>query len=279
MKQRTIIVGTDFSKGSYVALELAVDIANKMKADIQLVWVCREKMLYTDDQNNYVRNLATQKMEDLCEKYQAKLPGTKIESFIMHGKVAPVIASMAQKANALMIVIGTNGASGFEKYWMGSTAVRIVQEATCPVLSIREGFNFHKDLERILVPLNMTVNSRQKLPVAVKMAKAFGAKIHVLGQYENTSQAQTIAIYMKQAETFLQKQNIPYIAETMQSKALADDMLAYADTISADLIVISTEQDQVLSSLFIGTTAQQLVHHSLIPILSVHPADINSVAR
>ena len=38
MKQRTIIVGTDFSKGSYVALELAVDIANKMKADIQMLW-------------------------------------------------------------------------------------------------------------------------------------------------------------------------------------------------------------------------------------------------
>ena len=37
MKQRTIIVGTDFSKGSYVALELAVDIANRMKADIHLV--------------------------------------------------------------------------------------------------------------------------------------------------------------------------------------------------------------------------------------------------
>ena len=52
MKQKTIIVGTDFSKGSYVALELAVDIAKKIHADIQLMWVCREKMLYTDDQNN-----------------------------------------------------------------------------------------------------------------------------------------------------------------------------------------------------------------------------------
>lgn len=279
MKQRTIIVGTDFSKGSYVALELAVDIANRMKADIHLVWICREKMLYTDDQNNYVRNLASQKMDDLCEKWQPKLIDSKITPFIVQGKVAPVIASMAQKVDATMIVIGTNGASGFEKYWMGSTAVRIVQEATCPVLSIREGFNFHKNLERILVPLNMTTNSRQKLPVAVKMAKAFGATIHVLGQYENSTQAQTIAIYMKQAETFMQKQNVPYISETMQSKSLADDMLAYADTISADLIVISTEQDQVLSSLFIGTTAQQLVHHSLIPILSVHPADINRLAR
>ena len=279
MKQRTIIVGTDFSKGSYVALELAVDIANRMKADIHLVWICREKMLYTDDQNNYVRNLASQKMDDLCEKWQPKLTDSKITPFIVQGKVAPVIASMAQKVDATMIVIGTNGASGFEKYWMGSTAVRIVQEATCPVLSIREGFNFHKNLERILVPLNMTTNSRQKLPVAVKMAKAFGATIHVLGQYKNSTQAQTIAIYMKQAETFMQKQNVPYISETMQSKSLADDMLAYADTISADLIVISTEQDQVLSSLFIGTTAQQLVHHSLIPILSVHPADINRLAR
>ncbi len=279
MKQKTIIVGTDFSKGSYVALELAVDIAKKIHADIQLIWVCREKMLYTDDQNNYVRNLATQKMDDLCEKYQTQLEGTTITPMIMQGKVAPMLAAQAEKANATMIVIGTNGASGFEKYWMGSTAVRIVQEATCPVLSIREGFNFHKSLERILVPLNMSTNSRQKLPVAVKMAKAFNAHIHLLGQYENNSQAQTVGIYMKQAETFLQKQNVTYTSETMLAKNLPEEALTYADTINADLIVISTEQEQVLSSLFIGTNAQQFVHHSLIPILSVHPADINSLAR
>ena len=279
MRTRTIIVGSDFSKGSYVALELAVDIANKIHADIQLIWVCREKLLYTDDQNNYVRNLATQKLEDLCEKHQAKLTNTKITSMIMQGKVAPILAAEAEKANASMIVIGTNGASGFEKYWMGSTAVRIVQEATCPVLSIREGFNFHKKLERILVPLNMSTNSRQKLPVAVKMAKAFDAQINILGQYENNTQAQTVGIYIKQAEAFLEKQNIPYTTEFMQSKNLADDVLSYAETINSDLIVISTEQDNVLSSLFIGTNAQQLVHHSLVPILSVHPADINTIAR
>ena len=197
----------------------------------------------------------------------------------MQGKVAPILAAEAEKVNASMIVIGTNGASGFEKYWMGSTAVRIVQEATCPVLSIREGFNFHKKLERILVPLNMSTNSRQKLPVAVKMAKAFDAQINILGQYENNSQAQTVGIYIKQAEAFLEKQNIPYTTEFMQSKNLADDVLSYAETINNDLIVISTEQDNVLSSLFIGTNAQQLVHHSLVPILSVHPADINTIAR
>jgi nucleotide-binding universal stress UspA family protein len=279
MKLRTIIVGTDFSKGSYVALELAVDIANRIHANIHLVWVCKEKLLFSDDQNRSVLNLANGKLNELVEKHQPKLKDTKIVPMIINGKVAPVLAEEAEKSNASMIVIGTNGASGFEKYWMGSTAVRIVQEATCPTLSIREGFNFNKPLEKIVVPLNMTTNSRQKLPVAAKMAKYFGSEIHLLGLVENTNHSQTVNIYLKQAETFLQKQSIPYTSVFMQTNNMADEVLGYAETIAADLIVITTEQDKLLASLFIGTYAQQLVHHSRIPILSVHPTDIDTIAR
>ena len=47
---KSIIVGTDFSEGSYVALDLAVDVANRMQCDINLVWVRREKMLFTGEQ-------------------------------------------------------------------------------------------------------------------------------------------------------------------------------------------------------------------------------------
>ena len=43
---KSIIVGTDFSEGSYVALELAVDVANRMACGITVVWVKREKMLF-----------------------------------------------------------------------------------------------------------------------------------------------------------------------------------------------------------------------------------------
>ena len=35
----SIVVGTDFSKGSLVALEIATHIANKLKVDISLMWV------------------------------------------------------------------------------------------------------------------------------------------------------------------------------------------------------------------------------------------------
>jgi nucleotide-binding universal stress UspA family protein len=111
------------------------------------------------------------------------------------------------------------------------------------------------------------------------MAKYFGSEIHLLGLVENTNHSQTVNIYLKQAETFLQKQSIPYTSVFMQTNNMADEVLGYAETIAADLIVITTEQDKLLASLFIGTYAQQLVHHSRIPILSVHPTDIDTIAR
>ena len=274
-----MIVGTDFSQGSYVALDVATDIANRLNANIELIWVCKEKNLFSDEQTKSLRVLAMDKLNALAEEHGKKLHGTKIEPMILDGKVAPVIAREAERTNASMIVIGTNGASGFEKYWMGSTAVRIVQEANCPTLSIREGFNYHKNLERIVAPLNMTENSRQKIPVVANMAKIFGSTVHLLGLAEQQSDVGTIDIYLRQAESFMKEAGVPYSSERMITKNLSAEILEYASGISADLIVITTEQESLLSNLFIGTHAQQIIHHSLIPVLSSHPRDIGSLAR
>lgn len=279
MNEKTIIVGTDFSQGSYVALDVATDIANKLVANIELIWVCKEKNLFSDEQTKALRGLAMEKLQSLAEQYGKKLIRTAIEPKIMDGKVASVIAKEAERVNASMIVIGTNGASGFEKYWMGSTAVRIVQEANCPTLSIREGFNYHKNLERIVAPLNMTENSRQKIPVVANIAKIFGSTVHLLGLMEQQSEASTIDIYLRQAENYLRDAGVPYQSERILTKNLSAEILEYASAISADLIIITTEQENLLSTLFIGTHAQQIIHHSLIPVLSSHPRDIGSLAR
>ena len=274
-----IVVGTDFSKGSYVALEIATMVANALVADIELIWVCKEKNLFSNEQTESVRNLASDKLQSLTNEYGKLLTKTKITWKILDGKVAPVIAKEAEELNASMIIIGTNGASGFEKYWMGSTAVRIVQESGCPTLSVREGFDFHKNLERIVMPINMTENSRQKIPTAVNMAKIFGSTIHILGMVEHASSESTIDIYLQQAQKYIADAGVSYETHKMFSKNLAEDLLDYSESVNADLIVITTEQEKVLSSLFLGTNAQQIVHHARIPVLSSHPRDIGSLAR
>lgn len=276
---KSIIVGTDFSKGSYVALDIAVDIANQFKTGIRLLWIKKEKKLLSNDQMEITSHLAEEKLQQLCEQKQPQLRHSEISWSIMSGKVASCIAEEARKEDSPMVVIGTNGASGFEKYWMGSTAVRIVQEAPCPTLTIREGFNFHKKLDNIVVPIRINANSRQKVNPAAQMAKIFGSQVHILGLIETAQDAMTLRTYLKQVEEFFSREGIPYHSCGRRYENYSKTVLDYASSINADLVVINTEQDRLLARLFLGTNAQQIVHNSQIPVLCIHPEDIGDIAR
>mgnify|MGYP002622607653 CR=1 FL=1 len=262
-----------------VALEIAVDIANKLECDIKVVWVQREKLLIDEEQQKTMVRLAEAKLRDMCADHQGEMKYGTIRWEICRGKVAPVINREARHNNSPMVVIGANGASGFEKYWMGSTAVRIVQESPVPVLTIRKGFDFHKPLERIVVPLRVNINSRQKVSPAAAMAKLFGSEIHILGLYDDVNQQGELQIYLKQATDHLDKVGVPHVTELREYSNYSDTVLEYSEGIKADLIVINTEQDRIISQLFLGTNAQQIVHNSQLPVLCIHPADIVSISK
>ena len=275
---KSIIVGTDFSEGSYVALELAVDIANRMHCGILLVWVRREKMLFTGDQMDMLTNLATEKLKALCDKHQPALKHGTLHYAILNGKVSSAIADAAKRELSPMIVIGTNGASGFEKFFIGSQAARIVQDSPCPVLTMRQGYDFHKRLERIVVPLRVNANSRQKVPPAAAIAKIFGSEVHILGLLDLKEEESALRTYIGQSIDFLEREGVAYHFEIRSYSTYSDTVLKYADDIKADLVIINTEQDKVISQFFLGTNAQQVVHKSQIPVLCIHPEDYINVA-
>ena len=277
---KSIIVGTDFSQGSYVALELAVDIANRMRCGIKLVWVRREKMLFTGEQMDMLNSLATEKLQSLCDKFQPAMKHGPLQYAILTGRVSTAIAEAARRELSPMIVIGTNGASGFEKYLLGSQAARIVQDSPCPVLTMRQGYDFHKSLERIVVPIRVNANSRQKVPPAAAIAKIFGSEVHILGLLDLKEEESALRTYIGQSIDFLEHEGVPYHFEIRSYSTYSDTVLHYADEIKADLVIINTEQDRVISQIFLGTNAQQVVHKAQIPVLCIHPEDyINVAAR
>lgn len=276
---RSIIVGTDFSEGSYVALEYAVDIANEMKCSIKLLWVRKEKKLVSAEHMDEAARLAEDKLQQLCDKHNPSLTSGTMSWEIKTGKVANIIGEVARKLDAPMVVIGTNGASGFEKYWMGSTAVRIVQEAPCPTLTIREGFDLHRGMKNIVVPIRENINSRQKVKPAIEMARTFHSTIHILGLWQVEDEAHSVNTYINQVGRLLVEEGIDYTCRVRHYENYAETLLKYADEVKGDLVVINTEQDRVISRLFLGTNAQQIVHNSQIPVLCIHPEDIGSIAR
>lgn len=275
---KPIIVGTDFSEGSIAALGLAIDVANRMQCGIMLVWVKREKLLFTSEQLDTMTSLAKEKLDALCAQFNGKMRHGQIESRILTGRVSSAIADLAKEALSPLIVIGTNGASGYEKYFIGSQASRIVQDSPCPVLTMRQGFNYDKPLERIVVPIRVNANSRQKVPTAATVAKIFGSKVHVLGLLDLKEEESALRTYVAQSTEFLKREGVEYEFEIRSYSSYSDTVLEYAESIAADMVIINTEQDRVISQLFLGTNAQQVVHKSQIPVLCIHPTDYINVA-
>ena len=268
-----IIVGFDFSTGSANAVDLTIDIANKWKSDIRLVYVKKEGEDETPIREEIERRNAgvTHLLKDI-----------KLEYVIREGKVSEQLAAQAEEDEALMIVVGTHGMSGFETNWIGKNTYRTITDSPVPVLSVREDFNFRKALENIVFPLEGTTETRQKVPFATRMAKTFGSTIHLLGLYTSDSKdiKGLVNGYVEQVEKYLDKYEVAHHTEYVDAKKnLTVTTLEYADQINADLIVIMTEQEKALTSWLIGNYAQQMLHLSKHPILSIRPEQIGSQSR
>lgn len=267
---KKIIVGIDFSRGSECAIELAIDMANKIKNSIKLVYVKSN----TENDNDI-----KDKINKLIQRYSPTLTSSTMEYAIVEGKVSQELATIASTLDATMVVVGTHGTSGYEKDWIGRNAYKTIEDTECPVITVRENFNFNKDLERILVPIDSSMETRQKVPMAAKIAKLFNSKIHILGLYTSESIMPMVNKYIEQVEKFLQKYSIEYTTEKMGCENITDATLEYAYNINADLIVIMTEQEKRFSNIIQGSYAQQMIHRSMIPIMTIHPEEINSAAR
>ena len=136
-----IVVAIDFSECSINAFHHAMSIAEHCDAELILLWVEKtttEKEKYVDHPKN-VTNDVQAAFEDLIAQYQPQNPTVKISWKIRKGKIYTEVTDEARIQKAMLIVTGTHGASGFEEFWIGSNANKIVSASTCPVITIRGG--------------------------------------------------------------------------------------------------------------------------------------------
>lgn len=275
---KLILSGIDFSDCSINALEHAVSIAAKAQANLTMVWVNRPvsgKEIYQIDQEHIVSE-AIKRFEELVHKYQPLLPDGKITYLIRKGKVYQEIVASADELDAFLIVIGTHGSSGFEEFWLGSNANRIVTASSRPIITIRGGVDISRTISKIVMPIDSTVESRQKVPLTTLLAKYFDAEIHVLAM--NTSSFDSVREMVKeytiQVERYLLENEMNFSLLELDVDNITDATIEYAVKIGANLISIMDEQETATANLWLGPYAQQMVNHSPIPVLCVHAKDL-----
>ncbi|MFO7722501.1 MAG: universal stress protein, partial [Bacteroidales bacterium] len=183
-----IVVGVDFSDSSINCLEHALTIARKAGADLLMVWVnipsIAKNLLSEKDAD--INQVVSEKFEQLARKYQPMLFNGKIEYTIRKGKVYKEIAHLAKEKEADLILVGTHGTSGYDPFWIGSNANKLISIAPCPVITIRLGVDINRELTKIVLPLDDTRETRQKVAITTDIAMYFNAEVYLLGVYTSS---------------------------------------------------------------------------------------------
>lgn len=266
---KKIVVPIDFSDDSLNALDCAVSIANKSEMGVALINVIKSGRF---DFFKGVESVGTKgDFEEILMKYEGKVRHG-LEYTIKNGKVFREIVDYANELDTHMIVMGSHGLSGFEEIWVGSNSFRVVSEAKkCSVLTIRKSFT-KRSFDKIVLPIDTTWESRHKVPITLEVAKLFSSEVYVLGTALSGDEGEMAKLsnYVSQTCDFFAENNIQHQSKVMNGGNSTEMSIQYGKEVDADLISIMTEQDDPFSSILLGSYAQQMVHHSPIPVLCSH---------
>ena len=137
---KRILVATDFSEGSDEALTQAIELGKQTGASLEIVYV-RELggdgfpfgPLYPEDAGDVV---AYADLELARRRDRVTSAGLQCHYRCLDGSAANEIVRRAGETKADLIVIGTHGRRGLAHAMLGSVAERVVQHASCPVLTV-----------------------------------------------------------------------------------------------------------------------------------------------
>jgi universal stress protein A len=139
-----ILVPTDFSTHSALAVQTAADLSCRYDASVLLAYVYEPiayalpdgYMLFAEPQLNSMFEEFEKRLA--LEKKTAEDAGAlRVETQLLQGIAATEIRQLAERGECDLIVMGTHGRKGLPHVLLGSVAERVVRSAPCPVLTVR----------------------------------------------------------------------------------------------------------------------------------------------
>jgi len=131
--------------------------------------------------------------------------------------------------------------------------------------------------KKILLPIDESNESRQKVPLAVGLAQFYNAQIILLGiiNFSGNDLIRRFKIKIEQVEDYVVNHGLDYETVYKEGNDLAGITMKSAEELGADLLVIMTEQEPSITGFLLGNYATRVVNNSKIPVLSIHPAEVD----
>jgi nucleotide-binding universal stress UspA family protein len=292
-----LLVPLDGSRLAEAALPPAAHLARSLGARVTLIHVVERNapqeihgdrhLVDPDQANAYLKDVAA----------RAFPASVQVECHVHTDEVRNVAGSLTQHAEELepdLIVMCTHGREGLRSWLWGSIAQQVIARGTTPILLIQpEGRAEAPEFvcQRLLVPLDGNPEHEQGLPVAIELARACGADIHLImvvptlgtlpGEQAATGRllpgATSLMLDMSEegAEDLLRQKAAQYKSFGLSTTVEvyrgepASAIVRTAERVQADVIVLGTHGKAGMDAFWSGSVAPQVSSRSRVPLLLV----------
>ena len=281
----------DFSDQAMYALDQAVGIASAVGGSIHLLYVHHDTKgvlakLFSDEQVALFDKAVEEKLLQLANERKAQ-SGVNFTYELVHAhSVGSKIVKTADEKKSAMIVMGKGRMydEGLEMLIIGSVSSRVIRYAKVPVITVGSEVR-NPNCKKIMLPLDLTKETRQKVSWGIQMARIFDAQINVVSALWDKKDQEVLrhlTAQMKQVEAFIKKAGVKVETEIVEScreaKTMVPIMMKYIEEQGdIDLALIMTQQENDFTQFFLGSTATEFIRKSPIPVMSIIPRETGEI--
>ena len=141
-----ILCPIDFDENSLMALSLAGRLASQNEAELYLLHICSSAFVPLGGSVpdwDTEEHSAKRRIKEIADR---QLHDIRYDLFVTTGDVAERVNAVQSGLKADLIVIGTHGRRGVPRFFLGSVAERVIREAACPVLTVRQDNSAHSEI-------------------------------------------------------------------------------------------------------------------------------------
>lgn len=134
-----ILAAADFSETSDKAFDYALSLAKVFDAEVVVLHILQEPILYQPTTAQSYRDEFERKMQGNLDAMLQRhtCEGVNVTTAMKQGAPFVEIIQFAEAEKCDMIVLGTHGHGPIQHLLMGSVAEKVVRKAKCPVLVVR----------------------------------------------------------------------------------------------------------------------------------------------
>ncbi len=278
LKTKKIVVPYDFSKTAENAVEHAAFIAAFTKGELFLTFIQKKNDLL----NMLLPSLNIKKPSTISDLLSQKLTaeavtiskkyGVKVTPIFSTGNITTEIINLCTEVNADLLVMGTQGGDSNNDLFMGSNTYRTLTKSELPILTVRTAAD-KKGYSKIVLPIDLSAHTRQKVNVAIQLAKIFTGHIYAIGLYNENETADKfkLEVFLKQIEKECTKSKVSFTSDLAKTDNKVKKTLAHAKKVGGDIIVSMTDQDTEFKSALLSNYIHQLINNSKLPVLCLQP--------